>query len=338
MPAPIQTSAIDNTGSGGTTRTITLTGVVAGSTLVAWLPTYRYDTAASHVSGVSSSNGGAFTLARGRIRNSQNGGGSFRLGLACYVLLNAAAGTHVITATFANSSGNTVAWFAAELPGIRSTAAVDIAVDGDIVYGSPVISLASGGNLAQAQEFAMLVFCGMGTDRWNGSTSGVPAVTAGEGWTGWAGYYTNTGSPIPGMPFAAYWRDTSTTAAIDGSVAVKTDSITDPFLMMMVTLRLAAGSFYVEVLLTPQTGVTVNGTTGWIVEMSTGDPAAGATVVPNITAQTTGNELRPPAPSGATLGQTVNVVAYNPTLAHTQGSGGTGVGTTRGTGVVKSSA
>lgn len=332
MAAPLQTSSVDNTGAGTSTRTISLTGVTAGSTLVAWLFTYRYDTASTHLTSVSSSNGGAFTLARTRLRNSQNGSGTFRLAIHCYYLTNVASGSHTITATFSNAADNTVSWFVSEVPGIAASSPVDINIDADVVYGSSTISIGPTNNLSQALEFAMLAFTGMGTDIWNGATSG--NGNAPSGWTAWRGFYTNTGSPIPGMPFAAYYRDTTTTAPLSGAVTVKTDSITDPFLMMIVTLKQSSGSYYVEVLLNPQTGITVNGTTGWTVEMSTGSPSVGATIVTGLAAQSTGNELRPPAPAGAALGATVNVIAYNTSLAH---SAGTGVGTTRGTGTVKSS-
>lgn len=330
MAAPLQTSSVDNTATGTDTRTISLTGVTAGSTLVAWLFTYRYDTAASHVSGVSSSNGGAFTLARTRMRNSQNGAGGFRLAIHCYYLTNAASGSHTITASFDEATDNTVSWFVSEVPGIVTSSPVDIAIDADVVYGSPSISIGPTANLAQAQEFAMLAFTGMGTNVWNGATSGNGNPPA--GWTGWRGYYVASGSPVPGMPFAAYYRDTTTTAPLSGSVTVLTDSITDPFLMMIVTLKQSSGAYYVEILLSPQSGISVNGSSGWTVEMSTGSPSAGATIVTGVTAEASGNELRVTPPSGATLGQEINVIAYNTTLSH---GAGTGVGTTRGTGTVK---
>lgn len=331
MPNPLQTSAVDPTSTGGSTRTITLTGVTAGSTLVAWLPTYRYDPAASHITGVSSSNGGAFTLVRGRIVNSQNGSGTFRLGLACYLLTNVAAGSHTITASFANSSGNTVSWFVSELPGVVPTSPVDIATDVDYLYGSPSVSIGPTGNLSQAPEFAMVVFMGMGTDIWNGATSGDGNPPS--GWTAWRAFYDNFSSvPPPGVPFAAYYQTAATTAPLAATVTAKTGSITDPWLVMLVTLKLAAGSYYVEVLLSPQAGITVDGSTGWTVEYSAGDPRDGATIATNVTAQATGNELRVPAPTGTTVGQLINVVAYNTALSH---GAGTGVGTTRGVGTVK---
>lgn len=330
MAAPLQTSSIDNTGTGTGTRTISLTGVTAGSTLVAWAFTFRYDTSATHISGVSSSASGAFTLAKTRMVNSVSGSGGFRYAIHCYYKTNVAAGSHTITATFANSTDNVVCWFVSEIPGITTVSPVDIAIDNSVAYGPASISIGPSANLAQAQEFAMVAFMGHGTEIWNGASSGNGNPPS--GWTAWRSFYTSTGSPPPGMPFVAYYRDTTTTSPLSASVTVMTDSLAEPFLMALVTLKQTAGTYYVEVLLSPQAGITVNGSTGWTVEMSTGSPSAGATIVTGLAAQSSGNELRPAPPAGATLGQTINVVAYNTTLSH---SGGTGVGTTRGTGIVK---
>lgn len=330
MPAPLQTSSIDNTNVGTGTRTISLTGVTAGSTLVAWAFTFRYDTSATHISGISSSASGAFTLAKTRMVNSVSGAAGFRYAIHCYYKTNVASGSHTITATFSQSSDNILCWFVSEIPGIATTSPVDIAIDSSVAYGPASISIGPSATLAQAQEFAMLAFMGHGTGIWNGASSG--NGNAPSGWTAWRGYYDSLGTPPPGMPFATYYRDTTTTAALSGSVTVMTDSIGEPFLMALVTLKQSAGAYYVEILLSPQSGITVNGSTGWTVEMSTGSPSSGATIVTGLAAQSTGNELRPAPPAGASLGQTINVIAYNTSLTH---SGGTGVGTTRGTGVVK---
>jgi hypothetical protein len=324
MAAPIQTTAVQNHDNGGATDTVTMTGVVAGSTIVVVLPAFRYSTAnAALLSGVSSSNGGALTLTKSRLRNSDNGSGSHRLGLHVYELLNAAAGSHTITVTFANASGNYADWFAMEVPGLKSSGAHDSTASADAAFAHPVSSVSvTSGTLAQAQSFAIAVACGVAASTWNGSTTAPFPAPAG-GWTSLRG--ARVSGALAGVPFQAAYQDTSSVAAVAATWTVPNDSTDDGFLAMIVVWGLASGSNYIEIL---TGGTTINGTTGWTVEYSASDPKNGFSRVLNVSAQASGNELRVPAPAGTTVGQSINAQAY-------QASPGTlsttawGVGTVR---------
>jgi hypothetical protein len=328
MPAPTQTSAVVNVNNGGATSTVTLSGVVAGASIVVVVPAFRFSTpGAALVTGVSSSNGGALALSRSRLRNSDNGGNQHRLGLHVYTLLNAAAGSHTLTVTFANGSGNYADWFAMEVPGLKTTGALDATASADNAFAHPVssVSITSGG-LAQAQSFVLAVACGVAASAWNGSTTAPYPAPAGGGWTALRG--ARVSGSLAGVPFQSAYLDTSSVAAVSATWTVPNDSTDDGYITMAVVFGLASGSSYIEIL---TGGTTINGTTGWTVQYSAADPKLGYAEIPNVAAQATGNELRVPAPAGTTVGQSINVQAF-------QASPGTLSTTAWGVGTVRAGA
>lgn len=326
MPTPLQTTAVQNHNNGGATDTVAMTGVVAGSTLIVVVPAYRYTTTGALVSGVSSSNGGALTLARGRQAASRSGAGSHRMGLHVYFLPNAAAGSHTITVTFTNATGNYADWFVTEVPGLATTSPHDTAAAAD-AHADAVVSSVSvaTGTLAQASSFVLVTAAGQGASTWNGSaTAPMPAPT---------GFTALRGKALPGaidgMPFQSSYDDVESVAPVSALWTVPDDSINDGFLAVAVAFKLASGTNYVEILVTPdaEDGVTVNTTTGWIVHVAAGDPKDGYTVYSGIAAQATGNEIRVPGAAGAVaVGGTLNVQVVNAGLGYTSGWG---VGTVR---------
>jgi hypothetical protein len=328
MPAPTQTSAVVNVNNGGSTSTVTMTGVVAGSTLMVVLPAFRFSTPdGALVTGVSSSNGGALTLARSRLRNSDNGGNQHRLGVHVFLLQNAAAGSHTLTVTFANATGNYADWFSMEVPGLMTSGALDASAstDGAFVHGVSSVSVISGA-LAEALSMAVVVAAGQGASSWNGSTT-APFPAPSGGWIALRG--KRYGASLDGVPFQASYLDTSSVAALTASWTVPNDSVSDGFITAIVVLRLAAGGNYVEILLQPDTedGVAINGTSGWIVHVAPADPKDGYVVYSGVAAQVTGNEIRVQGAGGTTaVGGTVNVQVINAALNYTSGWG---VGTVR---------
>lgn len=311
MPAPLQTSAVQNHNNGGATDTLSLTGVTAGSTIIVVLPAYRYDTpSGALVSGVSSSNGGSLTLAKSRLRNSDNGAAQHRLGLHVYFLLNAPAGSHTITATFVNATGNYADWIAVEVPGLKATGALDVTATTDAAFAHGVSSVSvTSGALAQAESFVLVAAAGQGASTWNGSsTAPMPAPT---GFTALRG--KPYGASLDGVPFQASYADVASIAPNIASWTVPNDSYADGFIAMAVVFREASGTNYVEIL---TGGANIDGTTGWTIYANVADwTATGTLKHENIAAQLTGDELRIPAPAGTTVGQGVNVHGFNSTLS-----------------------
>jgi hypothetical protein len=326
MPTPLQTTAVQNHDNAGATDTASVTGVVAGSTLIVVIGSYRYTTTGALVSGVSSSNGGALTLARERLRASDDGGGAHRLGLHVYFLPNAASGSHTITVTFTNGSGNYADWFVTEVPGLAATSPHDSAAAADAAFAHGVSSVSvTTGALAQASSFILAAACGQGAATWNGSTTA--PMPAPSGFTALRGKVY--GGSLDGVPFQASYDDVESVAPVTASWTVPNDSVADGFLAIAVAFNLASGTNYVEILCTPDTedGVTINASTGWIVHVAAGDPKDGYTVYSGIAAQATGNEIRVPgASAGVAVSGTVNVQVVNAGLGYTSGWG---VGTVR---------
>lgn len=310
MPAPTQTSAMTAFGAGAT-ETLTLSGVASGAAVGAVVATFRQDALLPHVSGVSSSNGGALSSIASRTRNTQNAGGGHRLTLAAYLRSSVAAGTHTLTLTKGQTGTTFGSWFAFELPGIAAASPVDVMIDASVAYPSASVSIGPTPQLAQALEFAIAAVAGLGSILFNGSD--VPPSVAPTGFTAWRSY--NQVSPLVGVPMQVSYADLNSTSPLSATWTVDTGGIDDGYLAFIVTLKLAAGGFFVEILLDPDPNanpaITINNTTGWTVEMSAGDPAAGATILTNITAQPSGNKIHVPAPAGVALNQKVNVIPYN---------------------------
>ncbi len=326
MPAPLQTTAVATFAAGTGNETRSLTSVVAGSTIGCLVATYRQDALTPHVTSVTSSNGGALTAALTRTRNSQNAGGGNRLTLTLYLLQNAAAGSHTLTLVKAQTGDTFGSWFAFEVGGVVASSAVDIATDASVDYPNASVSIGPTASLSQAQEFAIAAVAGLGSILFNGSAT--PPSVAPAGFTAWASY--NQVSPFVAVPFQASYADLNSVSPLSAAWTVDTTGIDDGYLAIIVTLKLISGTFFVEILLDPDPNaspaITINNSAGWTVEMSSGSPAAGATIFTNVTAQSTGNKLHVPAPSGVALNAQVNVIAYNTGLGL---SGERGVGTVK---------
>ena len=327
MPTPLQVTAVQNHSNGGATDTVTMTGVLAGSTLIVVVPAFRNSTPnAALVSGVSSSNGGALTLALSRLRNSDNGGGQHRLGQHVFFLPNAAAGAHTLTVTFSNATANYSDWFAFELSGISPASPHDATASASaaIAYGPSIASVTSNG-LAQQQNFILAVAAGVGASSWNGSTTAPMPAPSG----GYASLRGKAYTSFNGVPFQASWLDTASVAPVSASWTIPNDSIDDGTIAMLVVFKLSSGGNYIEILVTPdiEDGVTVNASTGWTVHVAAGDPKDGYMVYSGVTAQAAGNEIRVSGAAGAVaVGGTVNVQVVNASLGYTSGWG---VGTVR---------
>lgn len=317
MPAPTQTSPLQTFAAGGGNEIITLTSVAANACVGAIVATYRQDALLPHVASVTSSNGGALTSARSRTRNSQNAGGGNRLTLTVYLLPNAAAGTHTLTLVKGQTGTTFGSWFAFELPGVAPSSPVDIAIDASVDHPSPSVSIGPTAQLSQALEFAMAIVAGLGTAIFNGSST--PPSVAPDGFVAWRSY--NQNSPLVGVPMQASYADLNSTAPLSATWTVSTDSIDDGYLAMIVTLKLSAGAFFVEVLLqwhpSEPSPTSLDGSAGWSVVVSPGVIGGAGTVThTNVTAQPSGSKLHLPAPPGVTLNQQVNVIPWNVTLGY----------------------
>jgi hypothetical protein len=320
MPTPVA-SAITSSATIGSTSAISVTAS-EDDLILAIIPCFRFGTTGALVSGVSSNVGGALSLVASRLRASDDAGGGNRLGLYAYMLPDAAAGSHTITTTFVNGSVNYASWCVIRIPGMATVSPDDIKVTGEFVRNTLTLTIASGANLAQAQEVVFAIACGMGNNVWNGSTA--PPLGAPSGWTGLAGSVNNT----TGVPVHISYQETSSVAALSASWVVPDDSIDDGSIVMMVSFKTTSGTNYIEIL---TGGTTINGTTGWTVQYSAADPKLGYTEVLNVAAQASGNELRVPAPAGTTVGQSINVQAF-------QASPGTLSTTAWGVGTVRAGA
>lgn len=338
MATPVGLTSVVRSQSAGSTLTgLSVTVATTGSAVVVYASCYRASTTGELLNAPTAS-GVTFevitdgTTSAKSLKATDSGGGSGRIGHYWFIARNVAAGALAITLNMVNASATCVAAFACEVPRVPTSGSYCArAVNATAAAGVTSVSVAFSQDLSQARNTVLAVASGIGTDAWNGSTSGDGVQPS--GWNMLRGYCPNfTGGSIDGPPFQAAYLDTTTVVRPSASWSVVNNTFSEGFVATAVALLDTETSLYVEILLQPQSGIAVNGSSGWTVEVSAGSPSLGATIHTNITAQATGNELRVPAPVGVTAGQQVNVIAYNGTLAHATG---TSVGTTRGLGTVK---
>lgn len=340
VPSPIST-VVRSQSAGSTLGPISIT-VAAGDAIVVYASCYRATTG-GELMNLPTAAGMTFeiitdgtTQAR-QLKATDSGGGTGRVGHYAWIARNVTAGAKSITLNFVNSSANVAAGFAFAVPRVPASGTYCSRVV-NAVYGINVTSVVASisTNLSQARNTVVAVASGIGTNLWNGSASGDGVQPS--GWSMLRGVTENfTGGNVDGPPFQAGYIDTNSVAPLSATWTVADDTLDEGFVTTIFALLDVEGGNYVEILLEPASGagITINGSTGWTVEVSAGDPKDGAQVFSNVAARATGNEIRVPAPAGTTAGQTVNVIVYNATLAH---SGGTGVGSTRITGTVRAAA
>jgi hypothetical protein len=189
-------------------------------------------------------------------------------------------------------------------------------------FGVGSISVGPTANLSQAQSMVFAAFAAQTNFLWGGTDPGTPP----SGFTVLGANATNT-APSPAI---WAWQDVNSTAPISATMGIVGGAGNpDGTRGIIVALKLASGSRYVEILMSPDTedGVIINGTSGWIVHISPDDPADGYTVYSGISAQASGNEIRVPgAGAGLAVGATLNAQVVNAALGYTSGWG---VGTVR---------
>lgn len=327
MPAPTQAGSLTKyTLANNATTTRNITVAAAGGALLLFLAPERFAT--GYTGELLTVTCPTVTLVRiaHEASVSNNAGGNIRQECSVYLATGIAAGTHTVTIQAANIGGNTNnttgSWLLSEVPGIVAVAPASAlaaaALSGRIADNVATITLGPSANLSQPQAMIVSWFAGRFNYLWNGTDPGSPPT----GHTLIAQDVTN-GSATPAI---ASWQDVNSTSpfsvamGVVGSTALNGDGTRG----VAVALRLASGSNYVECLLTPDTedGVSINGTSGWQVNIATGDPKNGYTVYQGITAQATGNEIRVPGGGGAIgVGGTVNFQVINPALGYTSGWG-----------------
>lgn len=332
MPAPTQAGSLTKFSIGNNaTTTRTITGVVAGASLVLFIGPERFATGYTGELLTVTCPTATFVRVGHEASFSNNAGGNIRQECSIYLATNVASGSHTITIQAANIGGNTNAtagpWVLSEFPGIVSVAPASAtaatAVTARIADNIATISVGPTANLSQPQAMVLAWFVGRFNFLWNGTDPGSPPA----GFTLIAQDVANSTA----APAIASWQDVNSTSPITVSMGVVgvTAQNGDGTRGVVVPLRLASGSNYVEILMTPDTedGVSINSTTGWTVHIATGDPRNGYTVYQGIAAQATGNEIRVAGGGGTVgVGGTVNVQVVNSALGYTSGWG---VGTVR---------
>jgi hypothetical protein len=331
MPTPTQAGTLTKFSiANNATTTRTITGVVAGASLVLWIGPERFATSYTGEVLTVTCPTATFVRIAHQASFSNDAGGNVRQECSIYLATNVASGSHTVTIQAANIGGNTNAtegpWVLSEFPGIvavapaSATAAASLAAR--IANGVASITLGPSANLSQAQAMVLAWFVARRNFLWNGASPGV----ASSGFTLIAQDVANATA----SPAIASWQDVNSTSPVSVPMGVVGSADNgDGTRGVAAFLRLASGANYVEILVQPDTedSVTVNATTGWTVHVAAGDPKDGFLVYSGIAAQATGNEIRVAGAGGTVaVGGTVNVQVVNSALGYTSGWG---VGTVR---------
>jgi len=291
--SPVATSN-NVTGTVGAAATLGA-AVAAGSTLVAVIASYRYNTAGDIVASVASTvNGSNANTWTEVLSPTQANDTVHRGGLSVFVAENVSAGTTVVTPTFTAADGNYAHMVVYELRGVATSSVVDQTCTPGTWAGGAVVSI----NVATSSA----------------ATAGAVSIIAATGRYLYLLGYSNTGytdGANVDSNAVTYFR---TASKVLGASAVETANFTvdwadSPGIGVIITFKPAAVvNLRIRATGLPSSINSVTAVQG--LAWPTGPTTAKATQLTATNAEASGGTVLFPAPSWATAGQTVQVYVY----------------------------
>lgn len=303
MAGPVrQSNAVAaNASQTSTVGAATITGVVAGNTLVACTIAYREGTASgnlieAYTTTIGGSPANTWTLL---LRAAYTSPANRRTEICWWIASSASSGTTVGKPDFTYEDASTqIFHHFDEWNTIATSSPLDKAISANTLTGNATAGSGSSGTLAQASEVVLAAWA----NRYDYTS---PATFP----SGYTGLQSNVGNSI--IAARSCYKEVSATTAVSATF----DQITqadEGAVVALITLKLGSTSLRMEI---DDIDPEIEGTTGWTIWAWAGGPAAAAADKEwtAYTADVVGGALiLPDAPPGSADGTTYNVSGHQP--------------------------
>jgi hypothetical protein len=271
---------------------ISLTGVSIGDIICVVAAPYRPSTASGElITSVTSSPAATFAEVDSELGQSEDAGGGTRRGIYAFWAVAESAGTHTITLNYTNATNNRISALAFRLTGMSATP-VDKTATATALQAAASITVGPTATHASATGTVIAAVMGRWVYGWNGVSAG--AGGAPSGFTVIGGTESNSL-----MAFQVAYREMSSSVGQSASWTVPAGEGDGTVALIF---NLLASSTTLRGKCKFRTSSGINGVTGVTVTAWRGNPESETATTHVVDAESTGDVVYIPAPSGLVAG------------------------------------